>query len=129
MPVQNELVENGRLFVSTVTDPWTMQELSDASVRLTQIYDQSLHPVHTMVDMTGSRQMPQGFIRARTSPAINHPNAGQLIVTGANILVKTLVNAVTTLAHFQRVQFFSTREEATAFVQRLLESEAQEKVR
>jgi len=118
-----ELEENGRVIHYIATDPWTIDEMMKLTQQATKIYDESSVRVHTLIDMSRARSLPQGIMRARTNVDFNHPKAGQMVIVGANMLVKTISNVVAKLASFDRIVFFETEEQGWEYLRATIEKE------
>ena len=118
-----ELEEDGRVLHYIATDPWTIDEMMKLTQQATKIYDESNVRVHTFIDMSRARSLPQGIMRARTNVDFNHPKAGQMVIVGANMLVKTISNVVAKLASFDRIVFFETEEQGLEYLRAIIEKD------
>src|SRR4051794_17017846 len=105
MPITFELCENGYAIHIKVSDPWTTQELLAMYEAERPLFDQAVNIIHTLVDLTGSRQVPSNVLSARKgSPHIEHPNKGHLVIVGASPLAQTLVETAVRVIRFQELK-------------------------
>ncbi|MCC6615997.1 MAG: hypothetical protein IT320_21180 [Anaerolineae bacterium] len=118
-----ELEENGRVIHYIATDPWTIDEMMKLTQQATKIYDEATVRVHTLIDMSRARSLPQGIMRARTNADFNHPKAGQMVIVGANMLVRTISNVVAKLASFDRIVFFETEAQGWEYLRATIEKD------
>ncbi|MCA9903382.1 MAG: hypothetical protein KC547_05965 [Anaerolineae bacterium] len=123
MPARMEIEENGRVLHYIATDPWTIDQMLDLVQQANKIYEQADFRVHTLIDMTRTRSLPQGIMRARANSSFTHPRAGQMVIIGANMLVKTISNVVAKLASFDRIVFLDTEEKAWEYLRSVIEQE------
>ena len=120
MPISVELVENGRILHYIFVDPWTLNDMQEVNRKASEYYDAAGHTIHVLLDVGKVRTLPSGFMRARHNPDVTHPNAGQIAVVGASMLVKTIGDLITRLAQFERVTFFEDEQEAWAYLHSIL---------
>jgi hypothetical protein len=124
MPVHFEIRESGRVAYYRITDPWTTQDLirhypADNAHRASVT-----HIVHTLMDVSGMRQVPINILLARNNaPAFSHPNNGVLILTGARPMAKSFAELIFKMASFQRGRFLATADEGLAYIHGLMATE------
>ena len=92
MGITTALIEDGRIFVLTVADPWTIADLVGAEEADKVIRDNSsFAKVHCLIDARGMHKMPPGaLLTGRRTPSISHPTAGYVAVVGANSFVRAV---------------------------------------
>jgi hypothetical protein len=113
MPVIMSTSEPENAVVLTITDPWSVPELSDLYPEIERLMETSAKPVNTIVDMSKARRPPPGVLSVRLdTPIIHHANSGLLIIVGASAFVRSLSDVVMRLMRFNRVQFVESREDA-----------------
>jgi hypothetical protein len=124
MPVHFEIREDGRVAYYRITDPWTTQNLI-AHYPADNAHRASVtHIVHTLMDVTGMRQVPINILLARNNaPAFSHPNNGVLILTGARPMAKSFAELIFKMASFQRGRFLATADDGWAFIHSLMANE------
>jgi hypothetical protein len=88
-----------------------------------KIYDQSPFVVHSLIDVTRTRSLPQGIMRGRSNSSLSHPKAGLMVIVGANMLVKTISNVVAKLAKFDRMIFLDSEEKGWEYLRSKIERE------
>lgn len=114
MPVILSTSETESAVILTITDPWTVPELSNLFPEIESIMNNSTtEKVHTIVDMVKARRPPPGILTSRLqTPVIHNPRSGLLIIIGASAFVRSLSDVVMRLMHFNRVQFVDNWEDA-----------------
>lgn len=124
MPVTLETRENGRVQYYQGTDPWSMKELANLYVNDQSYRDSVNFRVHTMMDLSRCRTLPQGVLSGRTgAPGLDHPRAGYVVLVGFNRLAQALGEMALRLKRFPRARFFDTEEAAWAFLRDVLANE------
>jgi hypothetical protein len=117
MPVILSTSEAEHAVVLTITDPWSVPELSNFYPEIEKIMDKAPVKIHTIVDMAHARRPPPGVLSARLdTPVVHHPNSGLLVIIGASAFVRSLSDVVMRLMRFHRVQFVDGREDARIFL-------------
>ncbi|PJF30956.1 MAG: hypothetical protein CUN51_05600 [Candidatus Thermofonsia Clade 1 bacterium] len=124
MPVTQELIENGRILLVVFTDSWTADQMLSHYPQAQQYYDAAKHPIHLLIDVSGARLSIPGALRAREAPALRHPMGGDVVVVGAQSVVRAIGETVFRVARFRRVTFFDTHEEGLAFLRARLAEES-----
>jgi hypothetical protein len=113
MPVELSVSELDNAVVLTITDPWSVAELSSYYPEIERLMNRSTVKVNTIVDMTRARRPPPGVLSVRLdTPIIHNKNSGRLVIIGASAFVRSLSDVVMRLMHFDRVEFVNSREEA-----------------
>jgi hypothetical protein len=125
MPTWLELIENGHATRLTITEPWTVADLTARFAEGRALRDQSTHKIHSLVDLRGIRTLPDGLLRARLSPIFTHPNSGHAAFIEGIALTRTFVDMMMKLTHFDRAEFFKTEAEALAYLRDVIQGEAQ----
>jgi hypothetical protein len=124
MPVTYELCENGHAIHINITYPWTTRELIAIYENERPLFDHATSKLHTLVDVTESRQTPSNALSARKdSPHFEHPNKGHLVIVGANPLIQALVEATIRIIRFEELKFCRTADEGWAYLREVIASE------
>src|SRR4051794_30698536 len=124
MPVTYELCENGHAIHIKITNPWTIQELLAIYENERPLFDHAAGNLHTLVDVTETRQIPSNALSARKgSPHFEHPNKGHLVIAGANPLLQALVEATIRIIRFEELKFCHTPDEGWAYLREVIASE------
>jgi hypothetical protein len=116
MPVTAESIENGHILKYTVTDPWTMEDVTAATRLGKQIYDASPHLVHVLVDVSQTRRIPRGFMGIRHVPDLKHPNSGHIAVVGAAGLMRAAAELLGYFVPGGKSRCFDTEADALAWL-------------
>jgi hypothetical protein len=126
MPIKVQILEKGHVFRYYYTDPWGLTDLIELDSALIKPHlDAVQHKVHSVVNMTASHHMPAGVLHIRHSLAgMRHPNSGLAAIVGGSNLVRVLNDLVTRIARVDRGKFFSTEDEAWAYIREVIRSES-----
>jgi hypothetical protein len=123
MPVTNEFVENGRVLVTTASDPWETHEMMAFWPEDRAHRNSMTQRVHLIIDITHTNYPPKHILQLHRTPSVTHPNRGLIVVVGANSFSKTFVEMIFRLARYERVKFFATMHEAINFLRRVMATE------
>jgi hypothetical protein len=120
MSVKGELIENNRIALYTISDPWTLDELITAMNQAEALREQHFdgyHKIHSLTDLSGVRSLPSGNILSthRQMPGLKHPSQGLLTVAGANTLGRIFMGTILRLSR-KEGRFFETRDTAIAWL-------------
>lgn len=125
MPIELDILENGHVLRYLMTDPWTIEDYEPILERDIMHRESVNHKVHNLT-IAKLRTVPAGALRARNAPTFNHPTAGHLAMVGAPQLVRSFTEIVLKLAHYERVKFFDTEEEALEHLRGVIRAEEQD---
>jgi hypothetical protein len=119
-----EIYESGHIIYYKFADPWTVAE-AVATFDKDKIHRDSVNfKVHTLINLCDMHAVPPKILSVRFgSPALSHPNSGHIAVFGAQPIVRTFADAVLLLTHFDRAKFFSTEDEAWAYIRQIMAKE------
>ncbi len=112
MPIQTEIRSDGTVIVFNVTDPIQLEEVLEHMREVEPYFDQASAAVHTVINLVRVRQLPLGIIGTRSYAGYSHPNAGKIIIIGADTLVRTLANVIVKLTNNRNIAFFETEQQA-----------------
>lgn len=116
MPVKREFIENGRVVYMVFSDPWRTDEMSVGYNDVIRAYEQSPGKVHSLVDLTHARRIPEGIFRLRSLPGWKHPKSGDVIIFGASAFAEVMIQALKRLLGYGNIHVFKTEAEARAFL-------------
>jgi len=119
MPVTTELIENGRIICLRTASPWTVEETFEAYKIAEGYFEAASHRIHSLVDVSAITSIPPGVMKVRNTPFLSHKNSGNMAVVGAQKLARTLAEVMLKMANFKRASFFTTYEEALAYLKQL----------
>ena len=125
MPVAMEYREHGQVICVTITDPWDVGQMTALYAEQDRYLSMETRKIHTVVDLSLARQIPSGLLHARqNAPTVSHPNAGELVLVGAPLVVKALGEIGFRLMNFNRARFFEDADAAWKYVHNLVGSES-----
>lgn len=106
------------IICSVFGDGWTWEDFVDNANHVSMLLDQVDHPVNLVVHMQ-ARHAPRNLLAhlptASQAPLFTHPNAGLLIVVGAEGITRAIAGILTKTYHLRRrVRLVETLEEAYA---------------
>jgi hypothetical protein len=116
MPATQGLSEDGSMITIAYIDPWTVEELTAQFKQQSVWLNAADHKIHVLFDLSKTRQIPPGVLRARESPILKHPNCGRIAVFGASSTIKAFADVTLKITRFGRAGFFKTQEEALGFL-------------
>ena len=122
MPVLLDVLDGGHIHRYTYIDPWTIEEYTAMEEEDLAHRESVDHLVHSLAIAT-MRTVPAGALRTRNASALHHRTAGHIAVVGASKIAEGFATAVFKIAHFQKVTFHHTEEEALAYLRELIQSE------
>ena len=123
MPVILELIENGRCLHYSLSEPWQIGEFTATFAEAKAALDRSPYPVHGLVNLLARSRERTGVLAIRKHPSFSHPNSGYVVFCNATMLARRVIETALTLAHFNRVKFFTTEAEGLAFLRALMTEE------
>lgn len=84
MPVNMNIIENGRIIHYEYIDPWTFDDLLPLYAQVEKHLDRVAYKVHLLVDVRQMKNAPSNILKARREDAwLTHPNGGYVAVIGA----------------------------------------------
>ena len=103
-----------QLVVMTITAPWKVDELIAVYPQMEKYYSAAEKPMYGITNIEKIGTIPPGALRARVSPMVAHKNCAHVYVVGAKGVARSLAEAVFTLTHFEKIDFYDTEAEAMA---------------
>src|SRR5260221_9212873 len=76
MPVNMEMIENGRVIRYVISDPWRIVDFTATFPEAKTILDAALYPVHGVVNLYAAAKDPMGVLNVRKHPSFSHVNGG-----------------------------------------------------
>jgi hypothetical protein len=123
MPINIEVIENGRIIRCIYQSPWGTQDQAEFNKRAAAHYGRSAHKVHMLMDARHVGTPPPGSLAFRSHAPLTHPNSGVIAVVGGSTLMKTLAETVLRLRHSNKARFFNTEEEAMTYLRQVIAEE------
>jgi hypothetical protein len=114
MPIQIEVIENGRIMHLQVTDPWKPADILPAKEKTREIFTAAKNTVHALVDLRRAA-ITMNLISASQQVIGGDPlpNAGQIAVVGINPLMQMMARPILKLSGSgDTVSFFDSVESA-----------------
>jgi hypothetical protein len=124
MPVNLEMLDDNRIMCVTFVSPWRAAEMLAQFAASKQLYDAATKKIHLLIDMRQNRDLTEGALRARYAPALTHPMSGDIVVVGANTLIRAAGEAVFRIARFKRVAFVDDADEGLRLLRQRIAEEA-----
>src|SRR5689334_20674053 len=118
MPVTFRLEQNQRVIFWRFSHPWTLEDLVGHYKGVTAILDNSTQVIYSLVDVHGVRKVPTGLLKERYISMWDHPRHGEVLVIGANPLIRNIASVAFKKLHFERVIFFEDEPLARAYLDR-----------
>jgi hypothetical protein len=123
MPITTQYLENDHIICYCLSDPFTVQEILPLLVEENRYRDEKPYKIHILVDLSGLRTIPDGYLALRNSPCMTHPNGGYIAFVGAARLVRAICEIICNLAHYKRIRFFKNEADARLFLYELIKDE------
>src|SRR5258708_22245424 len=117
MPVNMEMIENGRVIRYVISAPWRIVDFTATFPEAKTILDAALYPVHGVVNLYAAAKDPMGVLNVRKHPSFSHVNGGYTSLFHASLLPRRITENTPRIARFYRYMFFYTEHESTAFLQ------------
>ena len=126
MPITIELREDNHVIYTKISDPVAIADFDHATAVFTPIYDKAPGKIHHVVNTSEMRRVPSGLLRIRmNTPILQHPNRGQLALVGTNSFLRSIGELMFRLTHFETGRFFTTDDEAWAYLRTAIADENQ----
>ena len=116
MPVEHTLMENGRVTYLKLTDPFTVDEIADVLSDDKALKDQSQVKIHSIIDLSACRRLPDGILRLRNTPSIRHEMTGDTVIVGAPAAAKAIMSVFSQLSGGRAFIYVQTADEAWAYL-------------
>lgn len=129
MPVQVQLSDDQHYLIYEISEPLMMDDLMAAYKREGEIRDSMPHVVHSIVDMSQLRRIPVNWLTAKAGPGLTHPRSGEMLFVGVSVGLKMIVQTIMRIMNYKRMKLFDTREQAEAYMQRLIDQPNSERAR
>ena len=124
MAVTMDLCENGHILYFTITDPWTLNNLTTYFPEEQRCRDHASYKIHSLFNVLSTKTVPPLLLTARNSPSLIHANHGHLVVVGAVPIIHTVAEIAFKLTGFTQGRFLSTEEEGWAFLRQIIADES-----
>ncbi len=123
MPADVRLSDDQNYLIYELSDPLTMDELVTAYDEEKRLRDLIPHTLHSITDMSKVRGIPHNWLTAKSGPGLTHPRSGLITIVGISVGLRIIVNTIFSIVGYRRVQFYATREEAIAAIEKEIEKE------
>ena len=123
MPVSLAIEESGHLIHYVFSNPWEIAEVEATFKQDIAHRDSVAFTVHSLLDIGKGHDIPIGALRLRSTPAINHPRKGYMVMVGVTPLILALSDTVFRITHTEKVKTFATEDQALAFLRQVIEEE------
>jgi hypothetical protein len=120
MPVELKFSDNRRYLIYKITEPFDINDLMRAYEKEREYRDSVDYTLHSITDMSALRRVPPNWLTAKAGPGLTHPRSGSILLVGLTPGYKILLNTITKIMRFNRMQFFNTYAEAEAFMEKLI---------
>lgn len=130
MPVETELRENGQVIYFKISDPWTLDDLFKGFAQSTAQRDSvraqdPTRRVHSLVDLTLTKQAPPNVLKGRKLPGLTHPTRGEIVFAVKDAFPRSIGETMLKLMHADG-HFFDTLDEAWGYLRTILQNPAVE---
>ncbi|MDZ4768923.1 MAG: hypothetical protein SGJ24_07330 [Chloroflexota bacterium] len=119
MPVDVNLSSDQRHLTYDFTEPLTIEELLKAYEKERAFRDASPLHLNSIVDMSKVRRIPPRWLTAKAGPGFTHPRTGEMLFVGVSPALRILVQTILSIVKYERIKFFTTREQAESHLQKL----------
>jgi hypothetical protein len=120
MPVLVELDPDKRHLIYIISDPVTIDDLLAAYEQEREYRDSIPYTLHSLVDMSKLRSIPPRWLTAKAGPGLTHPRSGEMVFCGLSTSLKIIVQTITRITNYQRMKFFESRDQAEAYMTKLI---------
>lgn len=121
------LNDEKRIIVFTVTGKWKWQDMFDAIELCHQMMDSVDYPVRTLFDVSHTMGWPANpLANMRKTTEYVHPRSSTVAIVGVGGLLQSIIDLFQRLYRFTNpngVQFFSSRAEAIAYLEKQIQKE------
>jgi len=125
MPVNVILLKEGRVSLTTYTDPLDMAEIAEAGEKANSDYlEKATRPVHSIMDFSGVHRLPANILsRSATMARGLHPMVGVMVIVTSNTFINLMANALTRALPSRKILICPTLDEAWAIIEKILADE------
>lgn len=125
MPVKVALLKDGRVSLTTYTDPLDMKEIADAGEKAnTDFLAKASEPVHSIMDFTGVHRLPANILsRSATMARELHPMVGVMVIVTPNTFINLMAHALARALPTRKILICSTVDEAWTIINKVIADE------
>jgi len=125
MTVQVILLKEGRVSLTTYTDPLDMKEITEASEKAnTDFLEKATKPVHSIMDFSGVHRLPANILsRSATMARGLHPMVGVMVMVTPNTFINLMANGLVRALPYRKILICSTLDEAWTLIDKILADE------
>lgn len=127
MPTQMELIEDGHIINSALVAPWTLEDLFAAWRQEEELRNGAPIRIHSILDVSRARPAPRGLVtHLRQSPSFAHSTKGIIIIVGASVFTRALMDIAMRITGHKDIKFMDSREEALTYLRAIIVKEKNE---
>lgn len=125
MPVEVQLVKEGRVTLTVFTDPMDMREAGEANEKAERDFlSKATRPVHAIIDCTALHRLPSNILSSSLKMSRSlHPMTGEMVIVVQNSFVAAIANLMRRTISSHKISVYPTMPEAWAYIDRLLAEE------
>lgn len=120
MPVHVQLSDDQRYLIYIITEPFKLDDLLLAYQEERRLRDSVPYTLHSITDMSAMKRIPPNWLTAKAGPGLTHPRSGEILIVGVSFGLKMILDMIMKITHSERMKFFTTREEADAYMAELV---------
>lgn len=120
MPVELKFSENRRYLIYTISEPFEINDLMQAYQKEREYRDSTDYILHSITDMSALRRIPRNWLTAKAGPGLTHPRSGSILLVGLTPGYKIILNTITKIMRFNRMQFFDSYTDAVEYMDKLI---------
>ncbi len=119
MPVSTEFRENGYVLHAAFSDPWDLTDLQLVFVQAHKAHRR----IHVLLNMSETSWIPPGLVEIIRNE-LAQPAIGALVLVGASLMMRALLQFAFRLTPFDRSKFMDTEAEAWLYLREVVAREA-----
>src|SRR5215831_3136643 len=125
MPVKVILLKEGRVSLTTYTDPLDMAEIADAGEQAnTTFLEKATKPVHSIMDFSDVHRLPANILsRSATMARELHPMVGSMVIVTPNTFINLMAHALVRALPTRKILICPTLDEAWGIINKILADE------
>ena len=126
MPLETQLIRDGRIFVYTYSEPFEMAEVEEMVNRIHhEVLDKAEKPVYFISDLTRIDQLPPNILtRARAINRHRHRMAGRSFIVVKPGLISAIARSLLKVIGTENFLISYSVEDAMGIIEQLLAQEA-----
>ena len=128
MPISGQLLRDGRVYLFTYAERFTVNEIGESVEALQQeVLAHAARKVHTISDFSAVRSLPPNSLgSSRHLVRRSHPMLGTVILVTPSDFIRRMIDIMTKVTPGSRLITCRTLDDALAEVDRILAEESQQ---